>query len=136
MGLRSRVKGRLKRMLGGEAATPAPAPPRTAPPRPKPPAPAPAPASAPTPEEAAQQEKIEKHMRRTRKGVLQLLIDSGGQSTLAEMHDHSERRYFVGHKKFSDLMEAMIADAHIDYDASVGEAAITEAGRTWVEEQG
>ncbi|MEC8422308.1 MAG: hypothetical protein VX000_00955 [Myxococcota bacterium] len=74
-------------------------------------------------------------MRRTRKGVLTFIIDAGGSASLADMHDHSEQRYFVGHKKFSDLMEAMIADAHIDYDGSVGEAAITEAGRSWVEEQ-
>lgn len=86
-------------------------------------------------EEAEKQAKIAKHLRRTRKGVLQFIIDAGGSTTLAEMHDHSERRYFVGHKKFSDLMEGMIADDHIDYDGSVGEARITEAGRSWVEEQ-
>ena len=138
MGLRTRLKGRLKQMLGGEEqgapSTPSPPPARAAKPSP-PPAPAPMAAPVVDPEEAEKQAKIAKHLRRTRKGVLQFIIDAGGSTTLAEMHDHSERRYFVGHKKFSDLMEGMIADDHIDYDGSVGEARITEAGRSWVEEQ-
>ena len=80
------------------------------------------------------EEKVQKHMRKTRKGVLKMVIDSGGSSTLGEMHDYSERRYFVAHKKFSDLMESLISSGQIDYDAAESVATITEVGRALVAE--
>jgi len=78
------------------------------------------------------EEKVRKHMLKTRKGVLKMIIDSGGSSTLGEMHDYSERRYFVAHQKFSKLMESLIAEGQIDYDAAESVATITEVGRTLV----
>jgi hypothetical protein len=66
--------------------------------------------------------------------VLKLVIDSGGSSTLSEMHDYSERRYFVAHKKFSDLMESLISSGQIDYDTAESVATITEVGRALVAE--
>ena len=58
---------------------------------------------------------------------------NGGTSTLAEMHDFSERRYFIAHKKFSDLMESMIADEQIDYDHGEGVATLTDKGIAFIE---
>ena len=117
MGSRSRVKNRLKKLVGGGGA-PQPAASSSAPrPRAEPeraapaPAPAPAPAARPlappakTPEEEQAAAKAAVHMEKTRRAVLRFVEEAGGESGLAEMHDYSERRWFVGHKKFSDLME-------------------------------
>ena len=158
MGLRSRIKGRLKKAIGGsEAPTPAPVP--QAPARMKaeptrPPASDPAPAAEPAPKPAAKkvsvaqaspqkdagdgrkpisEEKVQKHLAKTRKGVLKMVLEKGGSATLAEMHDFSERRYFIAHKKFSDLMEAMIEDAHIDYNSAESVATLTDKGKAYVE---
>ena len=56
-----------------------------------------------------------------------------GEATLAEMHDFSERRYFIAHKKFSDLMESMIEEGQIDYDHGEGRATLTDKGKAYVE---
>ena len=149
MGIRARIKGRIKQALGSDAPNTGPS---TAPPAaPQPPArmtPQPGPASEPKPVSVAQaspktdtdsgpkpisEEKVRKHMLKTRKGVLKMIIDSGGSSTLGEMHDYSERRYFVAHQKFSKLMESLIAEGQIDYDAAESLATITETGKAFVE---
>ncbi len=139
MGLRSRIKGRVKRLLGqddrpapGAAAPPAVSPPPA--PAASPPAP-PAPPVGQTEEEAEQARKLARIMLRARKGTLQFVDEQGGVASLADMHENSERRYFVAHKRFSDLMEGLVAEALIDYDASVGEATLTEAGRSWLAER-
>ncbi len=74
-------------------------------------------------------EKVARHLEKTRLGVLRFLVERGGQSTLAEMHDHSERRYFIAHRKFSDLMEQLIESGVIDYDTAESKATITPRGR-------
>ena len=157
MGLRSRIKGRIKKALGTPEEVPQPVAPSS---------PAPAvqttaqtaerPAnSTPKPESAQKkvtvaqaspktdsgdgrkpisEDKVKKHMLKTRKGVLKFVHDNGGSATLAEMHDYSERRFFVAHKKFSDLMEAMIADEQIDYNAAESVATLTETGKDYLEE--
>ena len=56
------------------------------------------------------EEKVQKHLAKTRKGVLKMVLEKGGSATLAEMHDFSERRYFIAHKKFSELMEGLVDD--------------------------
>ena len=148
MGIRSRVKNRLKKLVGGggtpqpAASSPAPRS-RTEPERPAP-TPAPVPASAPaakplappakTPEEEQAAAKAAAHMEKTRRAVLRFVEEAGGESGLAEMHDYSERRWFVGHKKFSDLMEGLVAEALLDYNGAEGRAALTEAGRQYLED--
>ncbi|MBL8615453.1 MAG: hypothetical protein JNM72_07585 [Deltaproteobacteria bacterium] len=64
--------------------------------------------------------------------MLKLLIEKGGTAGLGELHDHSERRYFIGHKKFSDMMEGLVAAGLIDFDHGAGQAQITAAGRALV----
>ena len=76
-----------------------------------------------------EQQKIQKHLHRTRMGLLKFLDKNGGILGLAELHDHSEKRYFVGHKKFSDLLEDLVAEELISYDWSAQQATLTEKGR-------
>lgn len=148
MGLRTRLKSRVRTLLGRPQRAPAP---KTAP-APAQPAPAqPAPAPAPVPARAApppspakppaappapsakddlKAKKAAHHFEKTRRGVLRFIDEQGGEAGLGEMHDHSERRYFVGHKRFSDLMEGLIEEALITYDHAEGRATLTDAGRT------
>ena len=141
MGLRNRIKGRIKKAIGREEEPEAPAPqppPRPAVARPvEQPAPPAAVRPAPPPEalsdeERVRQEKAAKHLLRTRKGVLKFVVDQGGTSSLADMHKHSEMRYFVGHQKFSQMMEALIAEGLLDYSHADGIGTITSAGRDFI----
>jgi hypothetical protein len=53
-----------------------------------------------------------------------VLEDERGRSmSMADMHDHSERRYFIAHRSFSDLMETWIGEGLVTYDP--------ESGRWW-----
>lgn len=167
MGIRSRLKNRVRTLLGrsesgaaqpqqrpsptpapkpaAPAATPAAAPPvaptpatPTATPTATPPAePQTAPATTQTPPAAAAaatdssdaEAKAARHFERTRRAVLRFIDEQGGVAGLADMHDYSERKYFIGHRRFSDLMETLLEDALIDYDHGSGEARITDKGR-------
>lgn len=138
MGLRSRLKNRLKKTLGMAEPAPAPAPvvqppvpkPRPAPPPPKPVAAAAAPALSD--EERIKQEKAARHFERARKGVLGFVAKAGGRASLADMHGHSEMRYFIGHQKFSRLMEGLTDEGLLVYHAAEGEAELTDAGRDYI----
>ncbi len=142
---RDRLKNRLQRLMGRPsevqppaAATPTPpAPVQAAPPTPAaPPKPAPAPKEAaeapadPKAEEMAK--KAAKHFERTRVAMLKFVIEQGGQASMADMHELSERRYFIGHKRFSDLMEGIVGEGLIDFDHATGVAQITDAGAAYV----
>ena len=150
---RDRLKNRLKRLMGGPAeiqppvavtptptAPPEPVPPPTqvAPPKPvAPPTPAPAAEEAaeapadPKAEEMAK--KAAKHFERTRVAMLKFVIEQGGEASMADMHALSERRYFIGHKRFSDLMEGIVGEGLIDFDHATGVAQITDAGAAYVD---
>lgn len=146
---RDRLKNRLKRMMGGDtdaqapaAVTPTPpAPPSVQaapPPPPAPPKPVPPPAKAAEvpadPEAEEMAKKAAKHVERTRKAMLKFVIEQGGEASMADMHALSERRYFIGHKRFSDLMEGIVGEGLIDFDHSSGMATITEAGSAYIED--
>ncbi|MFT5684735.1 MAG: hypothetical protein ACI8RZ_005679 [Myxococcota bacterium] len=142
MGLRNRIKGRIKKVIGREeeasaAAPAAPSRPVAAKPAARPAAPPPAkptpPPAALSEEDRIKQEKAAKHMKRTRKGVLKFVADQGGTVSLADMHKHSEMRYFVGHQKFSKMMEEMISEGLLDYSHADGTGTITPGGRELVE---
>ena len=64
--------------------------------------------------------------------MLRFVEEAGGESNLGEMHDYSERRWFVGHRKFSDLMEGLVAEALVDYNGAEGRVTLTEAGRQYL----
>ena len=79
-----------------------------------------------------QDEKILKHRRRTKIALLKLTAKSNGTAALGDLHDLAERRYFIAHKAFSDLMEEMVAEGLFLYDWGAGEASITELGTEWI----
>ena len=88
----------------------------------------------PDPEAIEMAKKAAKHVERTRVAMLKFIVEQGGQAGLAEMHDLSERRYFIGHKRFSDLMEGIVDEGLIEYDHSAGIATITEDGRAYIDQ--
>lgn len=151
MGLRDRLKSKVKRALGAsapgahaKAGSPSsppdrPAAPRrepptsTATPKPKPAPPPAKPTAKPTnPEDAAKAAKVAKHFEKTRKAVLKKLAEEGGEAELALLHDYSERRYFIAHKKFSDLMEGLVAEELLLFDHGSGMATLTDGGRAYI----
>ena len=79
-----------------------------------------------------QDEKILKHRRRTKIALLKLTMKSEGTAPLSDLHDLAEKRYFIAHKAFSDLMEEMVSEGLFLYDWSAGEATITELGQEWM----
>ncbi|MEL6349074.1 MAG: hypothetical protein AAFV53_38575 [Myxococcota bacterium] len=141
MGIRTRIKNRLKRILG-QTPEPAPSPhpmPSREPVVSKPSAPArrvPKPAETapePSPEEKEKQEKAARHFERARKGVLKFVSKKpDGVASLAEMHEHSEMRYFIGHQRFSKLMEGLVGEGLVDFDSTQGTATLTSAGRQYI----
>ena len=154
MGFRSRLKNRLKSLLGQDQET-APAaskPPPPPPPKPdkplnpvNPPPPekvtttppkVPPKAAAPASEKTAplSEDKVARHRERTRKGLLKKTLESGGTIGLGELHDHSERRFFVGHKAFSDMMEDLVRENLLLFDWDAQEATLTDAGRQYLDE--
>ncbi len=148
MGLRSRLKQRVKQVLGrddGGADRVAPPVPSAAPSSSPAPSSKPAPApprskegAASTAAAGAAPKKIDPDKKRmarlkAKKAVLQFLIKEGGEANMAAMHDFSERRYFVAHKAFSDLMEEFLAEELIDFDDDSYQATITAEGRRWVD---
>ena len=64
--------------------------------------------------------------------MLAKLAELGGQAPLGDLHDFSERRYFIAHRKFSDLMEGVVAEGLVDFDHAAGVATLTDRGRAAV----
>jgi len=85
-----------------------------------------------SPEDAAKAAKVAKHFEKTRKAVLKKLAEEGGEAELAVLHDYSERRYFIAHKKFSDLMEGLVAEELLLFDHGTGMATLTDGGRAYI----
>lgn len=52
----------------------------------------------------------QKHLAKTKKGLVQKVLQEGGKMSLPDIHSYSEQRFLIGHKKFSDLLEEMIAE--------------------------
>ena len=84
--------------------------------------------------EAQALDKTRKAVLRAKRGSLKFLVANDGVSPLAELHDNSERRYFIAHRAFSRLMEEMTGEGLVDFDHGTGVARLTDAGRTWLEE--
>ena len=72
--------------------------------------------------------KILKHRKRTKVALLKLIQKKGGTASLGDLHDLAEKRFFIAHKAFSDLMEEMVAEDIVHYDWSSQEATITQNG--------
>ena len=78
--------------------------------------------------------KVLKHRNRTISALLQLAMDNGGTASLGDLHDLAERRYFIAHKAFSDLMEDMVDKGVFQYDWGTQVATVTEVGQAFLEE--
>ena len=144
MGLRSRIKSLVfgpqepvrSRPTSTPTTTSSPTstPPSTSSSAPTPtPTPANTPANTPDPEMRA---KFEKIVAKAKLGVLKHVLDTSadGRMAMADMHDHSERRYFIAHRSFSDLMESWIGEGLVSYDAETGSVTVTDAGRAFVDQ--
>ena len=79
-------------------------------------------------------EKMRKAVMRAKKGTMKFVQDAGGNSELADMHDHSERRYFVAHRAFSRLMEEITEEGLLLFDSGTGMSTMTEKGEEWIRE--
>lgn len=87
-------------------------------------------------EEQEKQEKAARHWQKARRGIVGFVAkQEGARASLADIHSHSEMRYFIGHQKFSRMMEELLADGLLSYDAAEGLGTITEAGRALLAEE-
>lgn len=59
--------------------------------------------------------------------MLRWLAEHDGDAPMADMHAHSEAKYFVAHRAFSRLMEEFTAEGLVDYGS--GRVILTDAGR-------
>ena len=62
-----------------------------------------------------------------RRGLLAFLAKQGGALPMRELHTHSLLFYQAGHQAFSELMEGLVADGLVTFDA--GTFTLTDAGR-------
>lgn len=74
----------------------------------------------------------ERHFERAKRAVLGFLAEQGGVCGLAELHDYSESRWFLGHQHFSRMMEECVAGGLLTYDDENAVFTLTEAGRAFV----
>ena len=80
-------------------------------------------------EEEKKEAAVAKHWEKTRRGLLKKIQKEGGSIGLAALHDFSERRYFIGHQKFSMIMEELVEEELVlysleDYLVTLGEQAV------------
>ena len=62
-----------------------------------------------------------------RRGLLAFLAKQGGALPMRELHTHSLLFYQAGHQAFSALMEGLVGDGLVTFDA--GTFTLTDAGR-------
>ena len=74
------------------------------------------------------EDKVAKHWLKAKKGVLKKAKELGENASLADLHEYSEKRFFIGHQKFSQLMEELVDEELIHYNWDTQEANITDKG--------
>ncbi len=77
-------------------------------------------------------ERQKAHFERARKGVVQFLIEKGGQLPLEDLHDYSLNRYLIQHQAFSRLMESLVEEKLVEFDFKDSLATATQYGRDWL----
>jgi hypothetical protein len=82
--------------------------------------------------EEEKEAKFKALFERARKGVLKHVAAKGGSLSLGEMHEYSLNTYFIQHQRFSQLMETLVEEKWVDYDAATQVVTITEKGRQMV----
>ena len=68
-----------------------------------------------------------------RQGLMKFLAKKGGSLPMRELHTHSLVFYQAGHQAFSQLMEGLVADELVTYDAAAAVFALTDKGRAAVD---
>ena len=64
-----------------------------------------------------------------RQGLLKFILKKGGAIPLRELHTHSLVFYQAGHQAFSQLMEGLVGDGLVSYDAATAVFSLTDKGR-------
>lgn len=80
-----------------------------------------------------QDQKIAKHRTRTKVALLKKTVTLGETASLGDLHDLAEKRYFIAHKAFSDLMEEMVEENLFLYDWGTQVATITDTGKEYIQ---
>ena len=65
-----------------------------------------------------------------RAGLLRFIAKRGGEIPMRDLHTHSLVFYQAGHQAFSQLMEGLVADELVAFDA--GNFRLTDKGRAAV----
>lgn len=64
-----------------------------------------------------------------RQGLLKFIAKKGGTIPMRDLHTHSLVFYQAGHQAFSALMEGLVADGLVTYEAATAVFSLTEKGR-------
>ena len=75
------------------------------------------------------QKKQEEFFQKARLGVLKFLMDQGGTLNMGDLHDYSFKKYFIQHQGFSRLMESLVNEGLVTYDALTQDTTISDFGK-------
>jgi len=64
-----------------------------------------------------------------RQGLLKFIAKKGGSIPMRDLHTHSLVFYQAGHQAFSQLMEGLVGDGLVTYEAATAVFSLTEKGR-------
>ena len=67
--------------------------------------------------------------RAARLGLMRFIAKKGGAIPMRDLHTHSLVFYAAGHQEFSLLMEGLVADGLVTYDAATAVFTLTDKGR-------
>jgi len=76
--------------------------------------------------------KVRRHRERARRGVLRYLAREGGTLPLKDLHDHSERRWFIAHAGFSEMIEFYVEEGLVDLDPESWTVSLSDDGRRFM----
>lgn len=68
-----------------------------------------------------------------RQGLMKFLAKKGGSLPMRELHTHSLVFYQAGHQAFSELMEGLVGDGLVTYDAGTQVFALSDKGRAAID---
>jgi butyrate kinase len=67
-----------------------------------------------------------------RRGLLAFISKKGGTIPMRDLHTHSLLFYQAGHQAFSQLMEGLVGDGLVAYDAASAQFSLTDQGHAAV----
>jgi len=69
-----------------------------------------------------------------RRGLLAFTRKKGGTIPMRELHTHSLLMFQVTHQAFSQVMEGLVADGYVTFDAAESAFQLTEAGQRFLDD--